>query len=636
MRHAEFGSHPTGQELDAAFQSFLCFTFGFGVPRDDEQALKYLVKAARGGLIKAQAYVYRCMQSAPPDIAASVSIPNRDTIIDWLRNATYLGSHVASWNLKELTKDDPGIYLETIEKRKREMSGVGQPFVVDNGTFAAENIELNDIDKLRKYIQGTTMPVDELIVNNAEETLLHFASTVGETCAVTLLLQEFGANPDVRDEDDTTPLLCAYRAGHLDIAELLISSGATANIANYCGETPLHWLISFNDDEIEAAANLLFLRDETSALVDATTTQTTDYTEHDLQWHRVGTALHWAIEANNMIAVRKLLDLGADALYQPPDDDRITPLGLAARHYSPDMVEMLLASLTPDRAMDYGLENYCDMVLLEAIRGENLYVRKLRHGRALFNTEIQTIAQLVWYLKKAYGHNTPWPGSVASPLLWAIKYTRKFGNTDLIHWLLRNNVGSPEDVENGRSALHLALENDDHATFDLLLRYGANWQIRYTIQHGVDDLTLLHYLAICPQKNINGKRDNAFFVDTILAAGVDLESKDSEGLTALAHALVNYEPTLVNKLLERGASVHAVDNAGFSILGSLIKRRAILGVKFLLQESDFNSDDFHIVNSRSGQTLLQLAEECRPLGDEGDENILNRLLYSVLGHVGAQ
>ena len=634
MRHAEFSSHPTIQELDAAFQSFLCFTFGFGTPRDERKALKYLVKAARGGLVKAQAYVYRCLQSAPPDTAAFVDIPNWNTLIDWLRNATYLGSHVASWDLKELTKEDPETYLDTIEKRKREMSGVGQPFVVDDQTSAAEHIDLSDIDRLRMYIQGRGIPVDELIVNNADETLLHYASTVGATHVVTFLLQELGANPNIRDEDDTTPLLCAYRAGHLSVAELLIAGGASPNLANYCGETPLHWLISFRDDEIEAAANLLFLAGDSSALVDATTTQTTDYTDHDLQWHRIGTALHWAIEANNLIATRKLLDLGADALYQP-DGDIITPLGLAARHFSPDMVEILLTSLTANRAWNFGLDNYCDTVILEAIRGENLYVRKLRHGRHLFRTEIPTLAHLVRYLKETYGHSTPWPSSVASPLLWAIRYVKRFGNTDLVHWLLENKVGSLEDVENGRSALHFALENDDHATFELLLQYGANCHIRYTNKQGVTDLTLLHYLAICPQKGIDGQRDNAFFVDKILAAGVDLESKDSDGLTPLAHALINFEQTLVSKLLERGASVHAVDNAGFSVLGVLIKRRAILGAKFLLQESGFNPADLDIVNPESRLTIVQLAE-CLSLSDEGDGNILDQLLCSVLRHAGTR
>ncbi|PGH11948.1 TKL protein kinase [Polytolypa hystricis UAMH7299] len=628
MRHADFGPHPSGPELDAAFQVFLCSTFGFGVARDEQQALEYLVKAARGGLVKAQAILYGWLQSTPREIVARASLPDENVVINWLRNAAYLGSHIASRDLREVTGKDSSDYLDTIEKRKREMSGVGQPFIVEQEEFATDKVDLDDIPRLRKYIQDLGVPVDELLINSAEETLLHYVSTVGATHAVALLLQEFGANPNVLDEDSTTPLLCACRAGHLEVAEQLVASGANPSTANLIGETPLHWLISFRDDEVEAAASLLLLDNpNASSFLTTCTTQQVDYTEHDLQWHPTGTPLHWAIEGDYGVVVRTLLKHGANALYQEPISV-LTSLGLAARHGSPYLVEMLLTSVARDQAMNYGLESFCNIVL-EAIRGENLYVRKVRHGKALFKSEIQTLSYLVQYMQKTYGCTT-WPDSVPSPLLSAIKYVKRFGNTDLVHWLLENNIGSFEDREDDRSALHIALENDDHETFDLLLQLGADSQLRYTDPLGVNDLSLLHYLAISAPKGINGQRDNSFFVRRIVAAGVDLEHKDSNGLTALTLSLINFERTLVIRLLECGASIHAVDSMGYSVLGVLIKHRAILGVKFLLQECAMKLVDYYIINSELGQTTLQLAEECLSSGNEDEGNILDQLLLSVL------
>ena len=54
------------------------------------------------------------------------------------------------------------------------------------------------------------------------------------------LLVNSGANVNVTDDEGWTPLHAAARSGYRDIAELLLESGASLDVRNKNQETPLH------------------------------------------------------------------------------------------------------------------------------------------------------------------------------------------------------------------------------------------------------------------------------------------------------------------------------------------------------------------------------------------------------------
>jgi ankyrin repeat protein len=611
QRHADASVRVTGQQLDAAFQVFLCFTLGFGVHRNVCIAIKYLLKAANGGLVKAQAIAHRWISSFPLDSAVSTTLPSATILLEWTCNAAYLGSHTALRDLRNTQGSDGlSLYSETLKRRNHEMSGVGQPFSCD---LPGQDIfDLDHPIMLRKQVKDSGMHPNELILNSAEETIFHSASTQGKIKAVSILLDEFNANPNVVDEDGTTPLLCACRAGHLDVAQRLLERGADPTLANCHGETPLHWVISFDDSEVEDIIRILVRH---GAEVSACTIQTTDYSDHDLQWHPIGTPLHWAVEGDYFTAVKALLDVGADPLLAPIEirdeyvhqGGTVTALERAARNGAAALMSLILSRVSMQNIMDFGIERLHEIVLV-AIRGENLYTRRVRHGQDLYNASIEVIRLLVETVGNL-GDDSKRPRPFERMLNQAISTTERFGNTMLVEWLLDNQLGNPNALNDGVTPLQLSITNDDHKLFELLLSKGADPQALYSSNDEEGNISLLHFLARCPQKGINGHRDSAWFAQRLLAEGVEVDCKTSKGLTALAYSLINFDLPLITVLLQSHASIRSIDSHGFTVLGVLIREKAVLGIKFLVEQYEIPAHEILVVHPQDGSTALDLAAE---------------------------
>ncbi len=70
------------------------------------------------------------------------------------------------------------------------------------------------------------------------EAALHITARRGDVPYVTFLLQK-GADPNIRDDKNTTPLMVAVDAGQEDVVPVLLQFKANPNLANSSGETPL-------------------------------------------------------------------------------------------------------------------------------------------------------------------------------------------------------------------------------------------------------------------------------------------------------------------------------------------------------------------------------------------------------------
>jgi ankyrin repeat protein len=68
---------------------------------------------------------------------------------------------------------------------------------------------------------------------------LHVASENGHEKIVQMLLAGHGINPDLKDPNESTPLVRATAAGHTSILHLLIEAGANINPQDRFGRTPL-------------------------------------------------------------------------------------------------------------------------------------------------------------------------------------------------------------------------------------------------------------------------------------------------------------------------------------------------------------------------------------------------------------
>lgn len=160
---------------------------------------------------------------------------------------------------------------------------------------------------------GASASINQVSSNDASiGSALHSAVRRGKPEFIELLLQH-GADINLRDKDQQTPLALAVISGRTEIVELLIKKGADVNTVNIRGNTPL--INSTAGKDSSQIARLL---------LEAGATQTIDHVSHTAN---VGSALHSAIWQKNMDLVKLLLQFGANINLR--DRDGLTPLGLA-------------------------------------------------------------------------------------------------------------------------------------------------------------------------------------------------------------------------------------------------------------------------------------------------------------------
>lgn len=70
------------------------------------------------------------------------------------------------------------------------------------------------------------------------EAALHITVRRGDASYTTFLLQK-GADPNIRDARNNTPMMVAVDAGRTDMVPILLAGKANPNLANASGETPI-------------------------------------------------------------------------------------------------------------------------------------------------------------------------------------------------------------------------------------------------------------------------------------------------------------------------------------------------------------------------------------------------------------
>lgn len=85
--------------------------------------------------------------------------------------------------------------------------------------------------------------------NNINEALL-LASKEGNLEGVIFLLAQ-GADVNVKDQENATPLMRSVSRNYIDIVKILLEKGADVNAENDWGYTPLKYATKLNLKEME-------------------------------------------------------------------------------------------------------------------------------------------------------------------------------------------------------------------------------------------------------------------------------------------------------------------------------------------------------------------------------------------------
>lgn len=137
------------------------------------------------------------------------------------------------------------------------------------------------------------------------------SSSRNDLLGIARLLLEAGANPNIQNVIDDTPLLLALFHKKNDVARLLINSGANVNLSNKVGVSPLLTVAGPVNYNLGLAKLLI----EAGADINYKNTRTGS------------TPLHYAVYAGNQEMATLLLEKGANMILR--NNDGKTPIGLA-------------------------------------------------------------------------------------------------------------------------------------------------------------------------------------------------------------------------------------------------------------------------------------------------------------------
>ncbi|MFL6715226.1 MAG: ankyrin repeat domain-containing protein [Burkholderiaceae bacterium] len=489
-------------------------------------------------------------------------------------------------------------------------------------------------------------------------TALHHAAMQGKEKAVALLLDR-GATLEQQDAEGNTALLLALVNQHAAVIGLLVERGANAAHLNKCGRFPLGYLKS------EAVATALLQKPinlqqqsewQTTALINASgsgaceiVTLLMDHgAEMDFADNKGTTALATAIKEQRHAVVKLLLDRGANTACTVPLGLRFHcgMLGLAARGSDIAAMQLLVDA---GAEINQRANEALSALFVAADFGHKEAVQWLLERKASVDavTKDGTTALMagsargrVDVVELLLQHRAS-TTSMNKGGLNALHFAVANGKDECAVLLLRNGANLKEKTADGLFPLHLAAREGHEKTIALLLDQGidvdqADDQGRTALIHAAKHghLPALKFLL---SKNANSNArlpsgrsalhiaasagKDKVVAELVKQPGVEIDSRDKDGATALFLAALDGHQDAVHRLLDNGADPCEVVYTGWNVLHAAAFYGDIAVVETLLSsESDMafidhaNNDGFTslLLASQKGK-----AEVVRLLADRG-------------------
>ncbi|KAF2680891.1 ankyrin [Lentithecium fluviatile CBS 122367] len=452
VENAEFEAEDESSPVTAKimYELYLAHLVGFGCKRSEKKALDYLYTSARLGFRDAQKAVYATYS------ALSVAIPSarHADFRQWLTQEAFLGDKAC---LQELQAFDEEAYREGLaSKAHRRALCERSLFAFDNDFM--ESHDVSDVENLIFEIQTYGDAIDEDIGGGL--TWLHYAVFMDSLGLATRLLVDFDFPVDVTNCRGQTPLWLACLSGNYEMATLLLSHNADANITSSSGLNCLHHLVAFDDEYVAEVARLL----------QAHGAQVNEQNEAGL------TPLHYAIRGSGALreepCVATLLELDADPLIRDEDGD--TPLDTAIYTMRVSYLERFLASKPMSNIPTEALKETLANAFGNWIRQMKQY--RLHSGSTRYRERLATLTQLLHTdgINQTYIANHP---AGFTPLHDAYAWSSDDIGTEIIK---QPNVKLDElDArEYGYTPLMIAIRTSTIPVIEQLIHAGADPLIR--------------------------------------------------------------------------------------------------------------------------------------------------------------
>ncbi|KAL6788552.1 ankyrin repeat-containing domain protein [Trichoderma sp. SZMC 28012] len=361
-------------------------------------------------------------------------------------------------------------------------------------------------------------------------TPLSYASEMGHSSAVQILLGDQRVDPNAEDEEGLAPLLWAGKNGHEAVMKLLVQKkGVDLNAKDDGGETPLIHAI------IHGRGAVVKLLAQGGA---------------DLNAKDDGgeTPLIHAIIHGREAVVKLLAQGGADL--NAKDDRGKTPLIHAIMHGSEALVKLLAQGGADLNAKDD--------------RGETPLIHAIMHGRG-------AVVKLL--VQKGADLNAKDDGG-KTPLIHATIH----GRGAVVRLLAQSGADLNAVGKDGYAALTHAVGNGYEAVVLLLAEEGADVNIRT--------------IAAETPLMIATLRGHAEVVELLLQKGAELTAEDEEGQTALTHAVNKGHKEIIKLLVQSGADLNTKDKGGWTALTYAVNKGHREITELLIQTgADLNIQD---------------------------------------------
>ena len=536
------------------------------------EGLQWLKKPALAGNPRAQASIYRFFISFQHEIPEDVW-PN---IFSWLSIAVFSGFFTAEEDLANLLQTD--ILEASKNVLRKRYGGTGAKRFADTyfpHLFPHSSQDEFDASQTEKFLQDPSSR--HIKISLFGDKLLHLCASCNLGGTMSKLLDESTHDVNEGNEQGETPLLLACRAGNYHVAMQLLDSGADPNIANFLGDIPLQWLLSFKQDQVAGIGKRLV---ELTQGIDPVA-GLWQYTFSGENAFIHGTPLMRAVSRNRIDVVRFLIDAGADSEFTT---DGASAINMAAYLHYPEILALLL-SKSQSQLLALDSSNMTSL-LIPIFRGGCLeapgtvFGRVRRHGQRWQTNARETLRIILEKGGKDHLNDVPgWSGVTA--LVLAILLSQvdiveallEDGCTDQINRVSR----APNDDSMTCTPLTMSIWARNFSTFELLLKTGADPNARRDIGAGFPVSSLYE----CAR----GSNDDRRFAQALIDAGVPVDEGPADYETPFACALRRRCFDLAQCLLGNGADVNIEFSQGASLDAG--ERRTVLG--FLIQECSINT-----------------------------------------------
>ncbi|KAI1177923.1 hypothetical protein F4777DRAFT_153280 [Nemania sp. FL0916] len=341
---------------------------------------------------------------------------------------------------------------------------------------------------------------------------------------------------DARDRYGNTPLILAFRAGSISIANFLIDNCMDCAATNDLGESAIHWLWTFDP------ASLPNINRMTRRRVDLNVTTKENpllgpYTPCPLVR---GTALHRAIAQGNKEAVQALIRSGASVVqdggsvfFHRGQCSSFDPIQLACTWHEAEILELLL-----DSAPFYPINARDNVGLLYfAIQCQSTHHRMARYGSNIYRRIQETINLLI---------RRGCSSIVDKDGLTALQLAVTSDSPEILEYILFNDffLGDMDKTVEGKSVLHWAISRGTPTTFEILVMNGVD----------VISTTTLGPTLLFATRFAGG---NDYFVKRIFELGGDSVTQTDKN-KALGAALREKQWELADFLFENGADINGL------------------------------------------------------------------------------